>query len=418
MKVVVVGGGLGGLVAAVLLAEGGARVTVLERAEVVGGRARTTSRDGFATNLGPHAVYRGGHAERVLRSIGAFADGRPPLVRGYALYEKRLHTLPAGAISVLTTGLFDLRDRVLAAKVLGGVSRLRAEPDESFGAWLARSIERPRVAQVLAMFARIATYVHPVEVLSAKDTLEQLALSIRCGVRYVHGGWGVIVEAVVRRARELGVDVVTGVGAARVALSSGRPSAVVRTDGREVPCDAAVLAVSPRAAAELVPESRSLERAARLAEPVEVACLDVATGPLTRPATTVFGVDEPLYASVHSASARLAPEGANVVHLARALVPGERVTRDELEALLERFQPGIVVHHARFLPRMTVAFARPDAALSGLSGRIGGTETPNLALVGDWVGPRGMLLDAVLASAEDAARCLLEGRRARWMASA
>jgi phytoene dehydrogenase-like protein len=334
-------------------------------------------------------------------------------VRGYALFQDRLHTLPAGALSLLTTGLFDLGDRALAARLLAGVSRLRAEPGESFGAWLERSVERPRVAAVLAMFARVATYTHPVGVLGAKDALAQLALSIREGVRYVHGGWGSVVEGVARRAAELGVVVTTGVDVARVVTRGGRAVAVVDTGGRELACDASVLAVSPRAASALLPESEQLERSSRAAVPVEVACLDVATGPLTGPATTLFGVDEPLYASVHSASARLAPEGGHLVHLARVLSPGERGSREELVALLERLQPGIKVHHARFLPRMTVSCARPDAASGGIAARISRPETPNVALVGDWVGPRGMLLDAVLASAEDAARCLLSGREAR-----
>ncbi len=62
--VVVIGGGLAGLTAATFLARAGRRVVVLERASHLGGRARTQEREGFFFNEGPHALYRGGPAQR------------------------------------------------------------------------------------------------------------------------------------------------------------------------------------------------------------------------------------------------------------------------------------------------------------------------------------------------------------------
>jgi 1-hydroxy-2-isopentenylcarotenoid 3,4-desaturase len=52
-RVVVVGGGIGGLATAALLARGGAQVTLLERHERVGGRAGTLDLDGFRFDTGP-----------------------------------------------------------------------------------------------------------------------------------------------------------------------------------------------------------------------------------------------------------------------------------------------------------------------------------------------------------------------------
>lgn len=69
-EVVVVGGGLAGLTASLLLARGGKRVCLVERAPQLGGRAITQRQDGYALNLGPHALYRGGHAMRILRKLG------------------------------------------------------------------------------------------------------------------------------------------------------------------------------------------------------------------------------------------------------------------------------------------------------------------------------------------------------------
>jgi hypothetical protein len=122
-----------------------------------------------------------------------------------------------------------------------------------------------------------------------------------------------------------------------------------------------------------------------------------------------LGVERPLDLSVHSASARLAPEGGALVHLAKYLGgPGEDGDPEaELEALMDQVQPGWreVVVERRFLPSMVTSNAlvaagegglagRPDAAVPGVRG---------LAIAGDWVGPEGMLADAALASARRAA---------------
>lgn len=80
-RVVIVGAGPGGLAAAMLLSAAGCRVTVLERAEVVGGRTSTFEMEGFRFDLG--ATFF--HYPRVLESIFA-AVGRDlyqdaPMVR-------------------------------------------------------------------------------------------------------------------------------------------------------------------------------------------------------------------------------------------------------------------------------------------------------------------------------------------------
>jgi phytoene dehydrogenase-like protein len=83
--VAVVGGGLAGLVAACAAAQAGAAVTLLEAARAPGGRARTGTRDGFAFNQGPHALYRAGPGMPVLHALGVTPDGAPPPLPGVFL---------------------------------------------------------------------------------------------------------------------------------------------------------------------------------------------------------------------------------------------------------------------------------------------------------------------------------------------
>ena len=51
--VLIVGAGPGGLAAALLLAHSGLKVTVLEKADAVGGRTKLIRKDGFTFDRGP-----------------------------------------------------------------------------------------------------------------------------------------------------------------------------------------------------------------------------------------------------------------------------------------------------------------------------------------------------------------------------
>ena len=50
---IIVGSGPGGLASALLLAHSGVKVTVLEKAEAVGGRTRLFKKDGYTFDRGP-----------------------------------------------------------------------------------------------------------------------------------------------------------------------------------------------------------------------------------------------------------------------------------------------------------------------------------------------------------------------------
>jgi phytoene dehydrogenase-like protein len=164
------------------------------------------------------------------------------------------------------------------------------------------------------------------------------------------------------------------------------------------------------------------EIAAR-ATPVKAACLDVALSSLPRKrALVALGVDRPLYASVHSSVARLAPEGGAVIHTVNYSPSGDpRRDESELAELLDKMQPGWrgVVVERRFLPSMIVSNALVTADAGGLAGRPA-PEVPSvrgLWLAGDWVGGEGMLADASLASARAAAAGVAASLRAERQAA-
>ena len=137
------------------------------------------------------------------------------------------------------------------------------------------------------------------------------------------------------------------------AVAALEEDSVVLGDGRKLKASAIVLAVAPFEVARLTGHVTELE-------PIRAGCLDVALSRLPDPTTNfALGIDEPLYFSVHSSVAKLAPAGAALIHVARYLAPGEIPDVDRLEALLDLMQPGWreVVVEKRFLPKMTVTHA-------------------------------------------------------------
>ena len=414
---IVIGGGLGGLTCALLLARAGRRVLLFEKASELGGRAATSGEAGVRFNLGPHALYRSGAARQTLGVLGVDpTGGRPPTSGQLALDGGRLHALPVGFTSLTTTSLLGLAEKVEAARLLQGIARIEAGGlgDRSVADWIDGVARRPGTRRLLHALVRVTTYSNAPELCAAGETVAQLQRALGQGVMYLDGGWQTIVSALEALAAAAGVVIHRSTRAESV-----EPGRVTLADGRALAADSIVIAASPGAAAALCRSSSALSAAAGAAVPVHAACLDLALRSLPRPrATFCLGIDEPVYYSVHSAAAALAPDGIQVVHVARYLAPGEHADVSSLESLVDRVQPGwrerVVTR--RFMPHLVVVNdvhplgrRRPGPALD---------DAPGVFLVGDWVGEGAMLADAVVASAQRAAASILATRERRAPAPA
>ncbi|WP_394843692.1 FAD-dependent oxidoreductase [Pendulispora brunnea] len=423
-NVVVVGGGLAGLCAALRAVRAGAAVTLLERAERLGGRGASDDEKGWVFNQGPHALYLGGHAERVLRAMDVPFDGLVfKSAHRFVELGGRVHPMPSGTVSMLASGLIGVGGKLELASAMNALAHDEGLEAVPLAAWVGR-VKNAEARVFLAALFRVATYCADHERISAAWAMRQLRMTLAHGVTYLHGGWQSLVDRLADRARQAGVRIHTGVAPTRVerVAREGRHLAVHLPDGGELVADAVVLAVGPRAAVNLVPESASLARAASDAVPVRAACLDVALRALPNPRHHfTLGLDRADYLSVHSAFARLAPEGGAVIHVARYLAgetvkPG--VVRAELEGVLDRAQPGWRSHvaHTRFLPAMTVVNDLPRASARGVRTPVAVADVPRLFLAGDWVGDEGMLADGAFASAYRAADLALEATTLRDVA--
>ncbi|MGW2544944.1 NAD(P)-binding protein [Kitasatospora sp. NPDC001574] len=193
--ITVVGGGFGGLTAAISAAEAGAAVTLHEAHGTLGGRARTAQAP-YRTNEGPHAFYRRGPHWTWLRQRGLVGPlARIPAAEALRMRYHRdggLHRLPPVGLTRL--------------------ARRRGAPvGRTFLGW-ASEVAGERTARAAANFVAVATFHHDPGLLSAAFVQERLrrSASLVPEARYPVGGWQSVIDRMAARARELGVRIETG----------------------------------------------------------------------------------------------------------------------------------------------------------------------------------------------------------------
>jgi len=408
-RIAIVGGGLAGLVAAYQLAKSGASVTLFEKSGSLGGRASTALKEGFSLNQGPHALYKGGAAYKFLTDIGARPEGAAPSAgSALALYEGKLYDLPVDLKSLLRTKIFGLAEKIELALFFSRLPKIAVESimGRSLKSWLEASFKAPKVRTVVQAFARLASYSNNSEAMSAGAAMRQLVIANE-GVLYLHNGWSSIVHSL---TSALGDSVSFRLNARIKSVAQIESGVEILSETGSERFDKVVLALPPDVVNTLVPDvlERSINEDIKSSH---AACLDICLKKLpVKENTFVLGIDEPLYLSVHSASAQLAPSGQALIHLAVYLKEGEHggdEQKNRLYRMLDQAQPGWrdELVYERYLPNMNTSFGMATAALGGANGLIDpqlkSTEggPMEIYVCGDWVGAGYLLADAAVDSA-------------------
>jgi len=264
-RVVIVGGGVGGLAAAIRLRSLGHDVAVFERNEVVGGKLATYVRDGYTFDIGPSLVTLPHLFDDVFRAAGTTLDEHVELVRldpqfAYHWTDGSSLTMPDGddataaAFDKFVPGsgeqwrsfdargrrIWDVADRTFFAgpmtNPLALAKRMRSPLDLAAidpMRTLQRSAESffddPRLVQ---WAGRYATYSGS-SPYAAPATLGCIPhVEARFGCWYPMGGLDALRAAFERVARDSGVEIHTGVDIARIiAESDGSVAGVELPDG-------------------------------------------------------------------------------------------------------------------------------------------------------------------------------------------
>jgi phytoene desaturase len=291
LRIVVIGGGFGGLAAAAHLSAAGARVTIVERAPSVGGKAGRIVKDGFTFDTGPTLLTMPDVLRATFAAAGASLDERVPLARldpicRYVFDEGGelvVHADDAstrrslGALSpddaqrwgafcveckeiweaagepyleAPFEGYLGFTQRVLgrgarAVKLGMGLGTLDALARRSFTS-----------AQMRRFVGRFATYAgaSPYEATAAFAMIPHLEHTT--GAWYPRGGMIALAEALADALRARGVSVRTGLDVSAIRFDDRRRARGVITADGEILADAVVCAIDPLAALErLVPEA-------------------------------------------------------------------------------------------------------------------------------------------------------------------
>ena len=222
-SVTVIGGGLGGLVAAIAAAEMGASVTLHEAHRTLGGRWRstpvrkptrprlgkdltppreldpTTNRAAYRAHEGPHVIYRDGPIWPWLRERGllGITCGVPlsAAARFRFWHTGRLHAVPPAGLR----------------RALRVSRRTDVGVDQSFRDW-ATKLVGDEAAELGAAASGVGVFHPDPGSLSAAFVAERLSrvFSIPPAAAYRQGSWGAMFDDIARYARKLRVIIELG----------------------------------------------------------------------------------------------------------------------------------------------------------------------------------------------------------------
>lgn len=408
--VTIIGAGLAGLTAAAVAATNGATVNIVE-GKPIGGRARTTKRDGFQLNLGPHALYDSGPAANTLSDLGVVTKGGHPNIGcSHVMWDGEIHRLPTSGPLVLRSKFLSARSKLDAAQIFAAPKRLAHRAvGLTVAEWYDRENLRPDLQRMLNTLFRLASYFASPENAPAQPMLSQLARSSE-GVTYLDGGWQTIVDQ---------LDAITAnAGAIRhssaaVSVEKEGGEWITTTDDDTVLAshDLVVATGSPSSTSTLVGEGPDWVELA--GPPTRAACLDLG---VTYAADTnlLLSSDDKVYFSQHAPAAKLAPAGAYLYSALRYLDPDREFTADESRSMLESraSDAGIDVTNtivSRFLANMVVAHG--SHIVEHPRPRGDELANQNLHVAGDWIG-EFFLADASIESARRAALACLSSKAA------
>jgi NAD(P)-binding Rossmann-like domain len=336
LDVIIIGGGLAGLTTAALLAGAGKAVTLFEHSSrEIGGRARTAEIDGFYFNQGPHALYLTDANDSILKEIGITYTGGIPAGKGHLISGGKKREI-AGDYSSWLSGKSDGSQFFISPTKIDFL-RLESVTEQE---WLEKNIHDINDAEIIKTIFRLNTYANDPDIQSIGPVLHQIYVGSRAG-------WQTLVDGLVTVAKNANARIVMGKKAIRVKRTDSSGWQVLLSDKTEVSAKIVVIAAGPMDAYSLFDDKERpdvLSKAAKEAKPVRLVCLDVALSSLPNKDTLfALGVDRPLYFSVHSAYAKLAPEVGALIHVAKylgtSIEPKPREDQLELEAFLDLLQP-------------------------------------------------------------------------------
>ncbi|OHV12273.1 phytoene desaturase family protein [Kushneria phosphatilytica] len=267
MRTIVIGGGFGGMAAALRARRRGHEVTLIERCDQLGGRAQVFEDRGFRFDAGPTVITAPFLFEELFELFGCRLSDYVSLVAldtWYQFYFQDGRRFSYGADMAATLDNI----RAFNPRDVEGYQRLLDTSREIFEIGFEQLADRPfhrfstMAAQIPALL-RLKSYRSVWGMVSAhiEDPALRQAFSIppllvggnpfrttsiyalipwlerRWGVHFPMGGTGALVAALEKLMREQGITIATGTTVERVLSQGRRATGVSLTTGERLPAD-------------------------------------------------------------------------------------------------------------------------------------------------------------------------------------
>lgn len=269
-SVLVIGGGLGGLSAAISLKQSGFDVTIIEKNMHFGGKLNRHSQDGFGFDLGPSLLTMPEVFEKLFkRSNYSFQDyvtldeiklqwrtfftddqiidlysdlnlmkeNNPNLsdkdikeLHNFYEYAKKLDSITQ--LGYFNAGLDRLTDII---KFHGPLTALRSfDIGQTMQQAINKRVSHPHLRDLLGYFIKYvgSSAKHAPAILNMMAYMQK-----NQGVWYVTGGLHKLGEAITALARDIGVNMVTGAEIKTAVTENNMITKIITTDGREYEAD-------------------------------------------------------------------------------------------------------------------------------------------------------------------------------------
>lgn len=260
MKIGIIGGGIGGLATAILLAKDGHKVTIHEKNPNLGGKADVLKVDGFTFDMGPSWYLMPDVFERFFELIGenqsnhyelvklptaykVFYDYREPLTVGSSLnsvsklFEKvepgagdKLRDYVAGAEDVYNISMdeFLYRDSLRYKDILSVGSIRYAHKmlpliSQSLDTYVSRRFKSLALRQILE-YHMVFLGASPFNAPALYHLMSYI--DIKQGVYYPKGGLRVVIDALEGIARKHGVSIKTNQNVQKITVRSAQATGI------------------------------------------------------------------------------------------------------------------------------------------------------------------------------------------------
>ncbi|MDP5274768.1 FAD-dependent oxidoreductase [Chengkuizengella axinellae] len=417
--VIIIGGGIAGLTASIILAKANKKVLILDKGKHVGGRAITAEKAEGLLNLGPHAIYPNGPGVQILKQLNITLQGGSPAPKGTLVYQNKSYPLTLSPFALLTSKLLKWKDKREFIKLISGLSKIDTQTIQhtSLYNWVETHLKEEKVKELFYMLCRLSSYSNDPKRSSAGRIIEQVKLGLT-GVTYLDGGWQTLVNQLKEQAITHGVFIQENKHI--IEINGTHPNMTLIEQSGQTYTGSHVISTSTPAntlAMVKTKQPSSLKKWSEKCIPVKGAFWDIVLKKNSNlKVKFALGLDEPLYYSVHSAVANLTTKpDLHVIHLGKYLSIDDKIDPKKNQNQLERFLTSVEPNwekelvFQRYFPSLTVYHALPTTDLPVITPEV--PEISGLYVAGDWVTAKGLLADASITSAKTAANAVLTPKK-------